>query len=395
MIGSYEQGGLKDIDIISRIKALKLSWIKRLFDDSEHAWKIIPKLFFQSYHQEIFYPNLKITPKKDLPIFYKEIIKEWEDISKCDPQTIKSVLHQTIRFNALILIGNKPISWKLPNVCYVMDLYDNNGIMLEWSSFKNKFNLENKEYFKWRQIITAIPNRWKTIISQNRQFYDYSESPQQHLLYVTRMLFLDRLSSKELYTIMINKIRENPSSENTIENRLNKRDIEWVKVYTLASKITIDSHSRQFHFKLTHNILYLNNSLTHMGILANSLCSFCGLEEETPIHLFSQCRKIVSLWVRLRLVFNEAFYLPDLNPQSAILGFYEIIENKIMINQIHLTFKMTVYKAREKKICTLAMIIGKLRLIMKIEDNISFSDERKRNYNSQKWARMRSILEST
>ena len=36
MIGSYERGGLKDIDIESRIKALRLSWVKRLYDDSDH-----------------------------------------------------------------------------------------------------------------------------------------------------------------------------------------------------------------------------------------------------------------------------------------------------------------------------------------------------------------------
>ena len=33
LIGSYERGGLKDIDIEKRIKALQLSWVKRLYDE--------------------------------------------------------------------------------------------------------------------------------------------------------------------------------------------------------------------------------------------------------------------------------------------------------------------------------------------------------------------------
>ena len=45
LIGSYERGGLKDIDIEKRIKALQLSWVKRLYDESEHDWKKIPKYF--------------------------------------------------------------------------------------------------------------------------------------------------------------------------------------------------------------------------------------------------------------------------------------------------------------------------------------------------------------
>ena len=110
LIGSYELQGLKDIDVISRINALKLSWIKRLFDESEHSWKIIPKLFLGSFSLECFFPNLKVKTKDSMPVFYKDLIKGWEDISKCDPQTIKGVLSQPIMFNAFILISNKPIS---------------------------------------------------------------------------------------------------------------------------------------------------------------------------------------------------------------------------------------------------------------------------------------------
>ena len=43
LINSYEQGGLKSIDIKCKIKSLQLSWVKRLFDDSCQDWKIIPK----------------------------------------------------------------------------------------------------------------------------------------------------------------------------------------------------------------------------------------------------------------------------------------------------------------------------------------------------------------
>ena len=34
LIGNFENGGLKDIDIESKSKALKLSWIKRLLDSN-------------------------------------------------------------------------------------------------------------------------------------------------------------------------------------------------------------------------------------------------------------------------------------------------------------------------------------------------------------------------
>ena len=45
LINSYENGGLKCVDIKSKIAALQLSWIKRLFDENDHPWKFITKIF--------------------------------------------------------------------------------------------------------------------------------------------------------------------------------------------------------------------------------------------------------------------------------------------------------------------------------------------------------------
>ena len=38
----YENGGLKDVDITFKIISLQCSWVKRLYDNSIHDWKIIP-----------------------------------------------------------------------------------------------------------------------------------------------------------------------------------------------------------------------------------------------------------------------------------------------------------------------------------------------------------------
>ena len=98
-------GGLKDIDIVKRIKALRISWVKRLYDDTEHEWKIIPKFFLEKISSNIFYPNLKITINCKLPIFYKNVIKEWEEIASSNPLTMANVMMQPICFNSKILVN--------------------------------------------------------------------------------------------------------------------------------------------------------------------------------------------------------------------------------------------------------------------------------------------------
>ena len=49
---------------------------------------------------------------------------------------------------------------------------------------------------------------------------------------------------------MMNKKTQTPTTEKTIETILNNIDINWIKVYTSARKNTIDSYSRNLHFKL-------------------------------------------------------------------------------------------------------------------------------------------------
>ena len=89
---------------------------------------------------------------------------------------------------------------------------------------------------------------------------------------------------------------EKPTSEEKIEQELGATDLIWSKIYMLGRRITLDSYSRQFHFKITHNVLFSNKALYRMNIVESSLCSYCNIEDETTVHLFSNCLVIKGLW---------------------------------------------------------------------------------------------------
>ena len=42
LCNGYEYGGLKNVDIFSKVVSLQCSWIKRLFGNNFHQWKLIP-----------------------------------------------------------------------------------------------------------------------------------------------------------------------------------------------------------------------------------------------------------------------------------------------------------------------------------------------------------------
>ena len=58
----YEQGGLKNVDIFFKITSLQCFCVKRLSDDSFHAWKKIPLFLIKSYlgRNVVFHSNLSI-----------------------------------------------------------------------------------------------------------------------------------------------------------------------------------------------------------------------------------------------------------------------------------------------------------------------------------------------
>ena len=42
LCNDYKGGGLKNIDILNKIICLQCLWIRRLYDNSFHEWKLIP-----------------------------------------------------------------------------------------------------------------------------------------------------------------------------------------------------------------------------------------------------------------------------------------------------------------------------------------------------------------
>ena len=73
----YEYGGLKNVDIFSKVVSLQCSWIKRLFDNNFHQWKLIPLYLIRQYlgKKIKFHSNLEVSHSIlcKFPKFYKEI----------------------------------------------------------------------------------------------------------------------------------------------------------------------------------------------------------------------------------------------------------------------------------------------------------------------------------
>ena len=113
LCNDYKGRGLKNIDILNKILSLQCSWIRILYNNSFHEWKLVPlfltKKSFGSYfkfHSNLFFKRNKI---KFFPSFYKEIFLYWKKYLTRKPETPPCILSQYLRYNNNIQVEKKSI----------------------------------------------------------------------------------------------------------------------------------------------------------------------------------------------------------------------------------------------------------------------------------------------
>ena len=57
----FQYGGLRNIDIKSKIISLQCSWIKKLHDQSFHEWKITPLTLIKIHSENVLFFTLTLT----------------------------------------------------------------------------------------------------------------------------------------------------------------------------------------------------------------------------------------------------------------------------------------------------------------------------------------------
>ena len=127
-------------------------------------------------------------------------------------------------FNKFIQINRKPVFYKKfssNNIDFLMQLADRNGVSKNWNTLKNEYDLQNNLYLQWMQLISAIPSNWENIIKQNNNINTFTTT-QHRFIRNSRVLSVQKTTSKELYWILITTIECKPTSQKYFEkNSLN------------------------------------------------------------------------------------------------------------------------------------------------------------------------------
>ena len=162
------EGGLKMIHLDSYIKALKITWIRRLLN-TEGTWQntIFHSIDLKSLlHFGTEYLNKCINKTKNQ--FWKDVFQAWKALQfkqeQKDNYSSEQIQNNELWFNDKIKIGGKSIfykKWYEKNIIYINDLLQDNGTFYKINEFKDKFNFEIN-FLEYNGIISVLRQLFRT-----------------------------------------------------------------------------------------------------------------------------------------------------------------------------------------------------------------------------------------
>ena len=317
MINDYPNGGLKMIDIQSFNKSLKATWIKKYLDDNNQGkWKTFFDLELETLGgKTALTGNLN---KKDITSaakvsngFVREILTIWSDINYEDNiASEKRFLDQSLWYNSLIRIDNRPIfykEWFIKGITKVKHLKNDSNNFLSLNELRTKYNL-NACPLKYYGLLSALKHTWnmhKSNFVDNSPEYENFSTKLLTTQSVTRLVYSKLIAVKSIAPTQSQQKWMKDCEINNAE------DIKWRETYQLASKCTKSTKLKEFQFKFLHRKISTNDFLFKIRIKDDFKCSFCLEEPEKLLHLFWKCPKTASFWIDLTSWLTQCKIFPN------------------------------------------------------------------------------------
>ena len=129
-------------------KSLKILWVKRLLNEEDLQWKIIPVHYLEKVDGKlIFLCNYELKKLDlDLPPVYKDTLTTWSESKQTSSQTSKDIHNEILWNNRFITINGKSIWWKKwfdQGIKRVSDILGPAGRTLPLADIKKKFNVDD------------------------------------------------------------------------------------------------------------------------------------------------------------------------------------------------------------------------------------------------------------
>ena len=162
--------------------------------------------------------------------------------------------------------------------------------------------------------------------------------------------------------------------------------LDFAQKHTNIYKITNVAKYRSFQYRLLQRGIVTNIQLCAWKIIDSELCSFCGQQRETTLHLVHTCPHAVSLWDNVLRYITQRFNIQHFDMSSKAVLFNEIAQPaRHIANFICLLTKQYIYRQRcLKQDISFPQFKAHVRKIENIEKYIAIKNDKLAKHN-KKW----------
>lgn len=344
IILSKEDGGMNLIDLQTKNKALKASWVARIIKND------------QSVFSELVYANLpikqawiwecNITSQSLYKLFpsnlWIQIWASWADFSFTKPDGRDSVMLQVLWYNEEIYKNNQP--WisndlMLAGIIRLQDIVDENtDQLLNYPQACQRFN-QRLNVMHYNALLQSIPRHWKQLlhiyIPLEPTLIDFiHKKPKMasFLYHKARNKFIDHDGCREAW-------RFDLGIPVTID--------EWNQVITNVHKISTQTELTLLQYRIIHRILTTNNLRHKWDSRVGPQCQFCDNSIETVIHLMCECVHVAPIWKFVQKWLRKLLRDVDLELDNRTILFNDITgPDKTFANTVLLVIKRYIYSSK-------------------------------------------------
>ena len=353
LINEIDEGGIKLIDLRSKIKALQTSWVVRYASKGDCLWRHIMGHYLKPMGDDLhFYCNCDIGLIKslaELPDYYKQVLVTWSEITHSpQPTNVHDAKAQLIWKNRFIKINRESVPYKAlfeAGVFRLNDLHYENNTLKPFQHWVDK-GVEASSFLKWMSVIDAIPSEWKSLIKYSETSDTSHISKELKVCILGENFNLKSLKTKILYKRFVSKTALPPTSKEGLTSEFQILDEEWKNIYCLSGKTNVNKKIQELQYRILNKYLNTNVRLKKLDVINDDTCSFCKQAPETLEHLLITCKHVQKLWKDLLECYQQ-FSKEEIsvNLRAIVLG-WRTVDPRNLDNYILLSAKSLIYNCK-------------------------------------------------
>lgn len=316
LLGEYEQGGLKLVDLGLKKQAFRLKIIRKFLDvEVDAPWKDYIGEFFNGIGKFGVYNLCTLPPVSvltGLPPFERELLEAWRafrPLTVAAPDSMAAVAHMPLRHNPDLLsappgkrvcmLGGAMEEAGLEMIGKVFDVAGNFSVDYVGQCFRKSGKLFRRKYISGlvSTFNMHLVRHWGSILG--RMGSTTGKLNFNVLVSTGRFRLLTDLPTRAFYLLLLSRVLRRPTSEHKWSQTFPARTIAtiWAHIYNWYTPHRVS----QFDFKFRHRIIFTSAALhAFLPDRFAADCPVCHGPPETLEHMLTTCPAVRPFWSRLQ-----------------------------------------------------------------------------------------------